>query len=164
MNKLLVIILSVIVGTVLLTGCVGDSNTQQTLDTEALAAQAVGQVGMPSVTNFAEMRQLKAIYELRDKNIPTYIYLEAMDGQLICLGTGFGYGLPLGVQYTPPTTGGSAPRPLREPNMLFMPDSAEATWYMMKNPKTGDPGIGYFEPRLIILPFELPCRHLRGEP
>ena len=60
---------------------------------EAIMKQAFNAVGMPAITNFAERRQLKQIFELRDQNVATYTYLVGMDGkvgQKLCNSVGFG--------------------------------------------------------------------------
>ena len=59
-----------------LAGCNNPSSDKvQRQQQEAIAMQATMSVGMPSITNFAEKRLLKDIYELRDKMQPTYTYL-----------------------------------------------------------------------------------------
>ena len=45
--------------------------------------------------------------------------------------------------------------PQADPNGLFMPNSADGTWLMMINPKTGDVHPTYCEPRVLVSAFPL---------
>jgi hypothetical protein len=45
--------------------------------------------------------------------------------------------------------------PQADPNGLFSPASAEGTWLMLVDPKTGDPRVVYIEPRLVVSPIPL---------
>lgn len=152
---------------VLLVGCGGvpTSDSTQAQQTEAQRQEAVNQVGMPAITNFAEMRMARDMCELRDNPQATYAYLESMDGSLRCLGEAFGYGLPYGAQFSNPDkiayvgTYGVATLPQAEPNGLFMPDNAAATWLMLKGPD-GKLYPVYVEPNVVVSPFPLPCKPL----
>jgi hypothetical protein len=118
-------------------------------------------VGMPAITNFAERRQLKQIFELRDQNVATYTYLVGLDGkvgQLLCNSVGFG--IPYATQYTSPqrlatTSVGATTLPQADPNTLFSPASAEGTWVLCVNPETNKPTPLYVEPKIIVSPFKL---------
>jgi hypothetical protein len=114
------------------------------------------------------MRMLKDLYELRDKQVATYIYLKDANGPLRCYGEGIGYGLPYAAQFTAPervVTGGysssawavTIPQP--EPNGLNMPASADATWYMLKGPD-GTVKPDYIEEKVIVSQFQKPCKPL----
>lgn len=129
---------------------------------EAIMKQAFNSVGMPAITNFAERRQLKQIFELRDQNVATYTYLVGMDGkvgQKLCNSVGFG--IPYATQYTSPqrlaTRGaeGITTVPQADPNTLFSPASAEGTWVLCLNPETNKPTPLYVEPKIIVSPFKL---------
>lgn len=144
---------------------VPSSDSTQADQTEAQRQEAVNEVGMPAITNFAEMRMARDMYELRDNPQATYAYLQAMDGGLRCLGEAFGYGLPYAAQFSNPdkiayaSSYGVVTLPQSEPNGLFMPDSAAATWIMLKGPD-GTLHPVYVEPNVVISPFPLPCKPL----
>lgn len=139
---------------------------------EAQAAsleQAHAQVGMPAISRFQEKKMMKDIYELRDKEIATHAYLvNEMRGCLVYLGAAIGYGLPYGTQYTSPTrwtylsmgagSGHYESVPQPEPNGLYVPETAEGTWLMLRDPNDpkGDVRPVYIEPRVIVSPFKLP--------
>lgn len=137
----------------------GGVDYQRAQEQEQQLQQGAAQVGMPAITNFQEMRIVKQLYELRDKEISTYAYLQAMDGSLRCLGDAIGYGVPYAAQFTNPQAPGAA-RPQAEPNGLFMPDSASATWIMLRDPETKKALPVYVEPNLIVSQFKLPCKPL----
>lgn len=140
-------------------------------------AQGDREVGMPAIVNWAEKRQVKDLYELRDKMVPTWAYVQGgLDGRLICLGRAVGYGIPYAVQYSNPqsyvyqrpvwegsasasettTVGrGAIQKPQPEPNGLYMPTDAEGTWVQMLNPDTQKVEPVYVEPRVTISPFRL---------
>jgi hypothetical protein len=128
---------------------------------EELSLQAITQVGMPAITNFAEKRMLKDIIELRDKMQPTYTYLageqQGVIGEKIC--DSLGYGISAATQYTNPqkiassAQGGFAILPQADPNGLFSPASTEGTWVMCKVPGSDKIAPQYIEPRVIVLTF-----------
>ena len=128
---------------------------------EAIMKQAFNSVGMPAITNFAERRQLKQIFELRDQNVATYTYLVGLDGkvgQKLCNSVGFG--IPYATQFTSPqrlatTNVGATTLPQADPNTLFSPPSAEGTWVLCVNPETNKPTPLYVEPKIIVSPFKL---------
>lgn len=128
---------------------------------ENLNLQSMNEVGMPAIKNFAERRQLKQIYELRDQNIPTYTYLVGLNGkvgQKLCDSVGFG--IPYSTEYTNPqrtTTvqGHVAVIPQADPNTLFSPSSASGTWVLCMNPQTHKAVPLYVEPHIIVSPFPL---------
>jgi hypothetical protein len=123
--------------------------------------QAHMQIGMPSTPGFQEKRMVKDLYELRDKAIATHAYImNDMQGCLVYLGPSVGYGLPYAVQFTSPTRpqrwGESHIQvPQTEPNGLFMPNNAEGTWIMLKDPDGPDTKPVYVEPRVVVSPFRL---------
>jgi hypothetical protein len=147
-------------------------DTKQNLD---LAEQAAVTVGVPAIQNFAEKRQLKALYELRDTaNLVTYTYYIDLNGKRhkVCPTTSIGFGIPYATQYTAPKSltmrkgiypGGNqtaewkyleADQP--EPNGLYMPSSADGTWVICLDPKTKQPAPTYVEPRIVVYLFEMP--------
>ena len=127
---------------------------------EKLSKESSMQVGMPAIVNFQEKRILKDIIELRDKQISTFTYILDMNGKLHRLCTSIGYGLPAATQFTNPQRKdggqyGNIALPQADPNGLFSPSSADGTWVMCLNPKTGKAAPVYAEPRIIVSPFEL---------
>jgi hypothetical protein len=151
--------IAILTSVFLLSGCAGEVDRQRSVQQEQSLAEGAAQVGSPAIVNFQEMRITKQLLELRDKEIATYAYLQAMDGSLRCLGEAVGYGVPYSAQFTNPenvTTG----KPQAEPNGLFMPDSADATWIMLRDPETKKVSPVYVEPNLIVSQFKMPCKSL----
>jgi len=160
-RNITVLTLGTVLGLVLV-GCdVKESSTQiERRKQEELTMQAVTQVGMPAITNFAEKRMFKDILELRDRSVPTTTYLVGMNNQLTKLCDSVGYGLPYATQYTNPQriadyTHGVVALPQADPNGLYSPASAEGTWVLCVDHKTGKPQPLYIEPRIIVSPFAL---------
>lgn len=135
--------------------------------------QAAIAVGMPAIQNFAEKRQLKAIYELRDTaNLVTYTYTLDLNGKRhkVCPTTSVGFGIPYATQYSAPKAP-SMGRPTypdgrqaewrsfdaeqAEPNALYMPSSAEGTWVICLHPVTKELAPTYVEPRVVVYLFEM---------
>ena len=155
-------ILALVAVTTLLTACdVKESSTQiERRKQEELTMQAVTQVGMPAITNFAEKRMMKDIIELRDQNVATTAYIVDMNGKLHKICTAVGYGLPYATQYTNPmrVSGdghGNVTVPQADPNGLYSPASADGTWVLCVDPKSGKPRPVFIEPRVIVSPFPL---------
>jgi len=131
---------------------------------EQMMQEANAQTGVPAINHFQERKLMKMILELRDQeNLVCYAYLFSdMTGKLVYLGKCIGYGLPYATQYTnPQKIANSAPNygyailPQADPNGLFMPPSADGTWIMLIDPKTGKPRPIYCEPKVIVSPFPL---------
>ena len=118
-------------------------------------------VGQPRIVNWTEARLMNRIYELRDQpNLATFTYRSDMDGQLHCVGRSIGYGLPYAAQRSNPEkiaylgSYGVSNLPQAEPNGLFMPDSAAATWVLLIAPE-GRPQPVYIEDEVTVSPFPL---------
>jgi|HubBroStandDraft_4_1064222.scaffolds.fasta_scaffold00019_92 hypothetical protein len=127
-------------------------------------AEADREVGFPAIVNWAEKRQVKDLYELRDKNVPTWTYMQGIDGRLICMGQSIGYGIPYAVQFSNPQMkvraglgqySGDMLMTQAEPNGLYMPADAEGTWVQMLDPTTQKVVPVYVEPRVTVSPFKL---------
>lgn len=146
-----------------ITSCNGgepSANEKQRRQTEKMTAEAEKRIGAPGITNFTERRFVKMLYELRDKEVTTYSYYLDMNGKKHFLCKSIGFGIPASVQFVNPEVikGGYESRvtiPQPEPNGLYMPDSLSATYVMCINPKTQKVAPVYFEPQLIVSPFEL---------
>lgn len=145
-------------------GCLEDntSNRRMAKNQEKIMQEADRQIGMPGIVNFQERKLMKEIFELRDQeNLICYAYtFSEMTGKKIFLGKCIGYGLPYATQFTNPeviaekSSWGIATLPQADPNGLFMPSSADATWLMLLD-KNGVPHPVYIEPKLIVSPFPL---------
>jgi hypothetical protein len=128
---------------------------------EELSLNAVHQVGMPAIVNFAEKRMMKDILELRDKNVATVTYLVGMNNQLTKVCDSIGYGLPYATQYTNPSRiaydsgHGSVTLPQADPNGLYSPASADGTWVLCVDHKDGKAKPVYIEPRILVSPFAI---------
>lgn len=160
--KNLILTLSLLVFVFPLTACFPDSaDTIQKKQTEQMVLQSVNQVGMPAIVNFQEKRMAKQIYEMRDTNISTHAYImNEMQGCLVYLGPSVGFGLPYATQYSNPMklagmVAESTAIPQPEPNGLFMPDSADASWILLKDPNGTEVKPVYVEPKLIVSPFKI---------
>jgi hypothetical protein len=137
--------------------------------TEDLHTEAWKQVGMPAVDNFQEMRILKQIIELRDRQLTTYTYTVDRDAELHFLCPSMGYGIPYSTQMTNPEKLVDAyrdekPIPQPEPNGLYMPNSVSATWVLCQNPQTDGVAPVYSEPKLLVSPFPLEYDHRYADP
>jgi hypothetical protein len=127
---------------------------------EEMSLQAVQQVGMPAIVNFAEKRMFKDILEKRDQMTPTYTYIVDMNGRFHKVCDSLGYGLPYATQYTNPQrvysdTHGYGTLPQADPNGLYSPASADGTWVMCLNPKTKKAEPQYIEPRIVTMTYPL---------
>lgn len=128
---------------------------------ERITQEAQQQVGLPRVANFTEKKLATKIMEMRDDpNLLTYAYLQGIDGKLRCFGKGIGFGIPYAVQLTNPQRALSSYHDTAvidqaDPNGLFMPGGADATWYMLIDPKTGKATPTYVEPHLTVATFPL---------
>ena len=162
MNRAL---LTVLLAATALTGCdepVPSSDKKMNLAQEQMASEAVMQVGMPAIVNFQEKRMAKSILEARDRTIATTTYIVAENsGQLFKLCDSVGYGLPYSTQFTNPMkTISSYDRwavaiPQADPNGLFSPSAADATWIFCLDPETKKDKPVYVEPRVIVSPFPI---------
>jgi len=157
-------ILALVAVATLLTACDPGSPTSTQIERrkqEELSLQAVQQVGMPAITNFAEKRMMKDIMELRDRNVATTTYLVGMNNQLTKVCNSIGYGLPYATQYTNPSRvvydqgHGGQVIPQADPNGLYSPASADGTWVLCVDKKDGKAKPVFIEPRIIVSPIEL---------
>ena len=130
---------------------------------EKLMQEANSQTGMPAIKNFQERKLMKMILELRDQeNLICYAYIiPEMTGKPVFLGKCIGYGLPYATQYTNPEkveqsySQSYGTLPQADPNGLFMPSQADATWLMLIDPSTNEARPVYIESRILVSPFKL---------
>lgn len=140
------------------------SDEIQSSEQEKLAKQAYDQAGLPNVDNFTQKKQAKMIIEKCDQaGLIRYAYTKCeMTGKFRFISKCIGYGLPYATQYTNPmkvydsySQGGFDIRPQADPNGLFMPGSASATWLLFVDSETGDIEPAYFEDNMNVLPKPL---------
>ena len=157
-------LIALILSTIALTGCMEDRQTSDSIQREKqeqLSLQATQSVGKPAITNFAEKRMAKDIMELRDQNVATITYLVDMNNKLRKLCNSVGFGLPYATQFTNPqrlvsnSHGSMVTLPQADPNGLFSPGSADATWVFCVNPETKKATPMYVEPKIIVSTFAL---------
>lgn len=169
--KMFILIRVAILGISLLGGCRESSDEKQQAAQEQMLMEATSQTGMPAITNFRERKIVKDLLELRDKEgLVTWTYLwTPFHGKFVLLGKSIGYGIPYATQYTNPqkiehSTGHYGIIPQADPNGLFSPSSAEGTWILMVNPRSGKAEPVYMEERISVFPFALPESMLLAGP
>ena len=143
-----------------LSACDETSTGKERRVQEELSKQGVETVGFPAIVNFAEKRMMKDIIELRDQNVATTVYITDMNGRLHKVCNAVGYGLPYATQYTNPMRisgdgHGYVTLPQADPNGLYSPASADGTWVLCVDTKSGKPKPVYIEPRVIVSPIPL---------
>lgn len=148
-----------------------------------LTQERVSKVGMPGIKNFRQAKAMKAIQELCDEEIVTFTYIEnliptivhgrtALGGKFTYLGETITYPLPYAAQFTAPESMqtfnlgkqaglgdkryGVERLPQADPDGLFKPSSAEATWVLLKDPSSSKVAPVYMEPKIATFPFKLP--------
>ena len=142
-----------------------DSDSIQRKQQEKTLQEGTAQTGMPAIKNFRERKILKDIYELRDQaGLVTYTYLwSEVSGKKVFLCNSIGYPISAATQYTSPQkdiyygtdSAQHLAMPQADPNGLFSPASAEATWVLCKDPNGDSVKPIYVEPRVISSPFKL---------
>jgi hypothetical protein len=182
MKKLTVLLLILVAGLFLFTGCEemeGNTTVEQKEKeyTEQVQEEMDRQIGQPLIDDFFEKKMFKKIYELRDNSeLVCYAYRTNLEGKLIYIGKTIGYGLPYSIQYTSPEKivdykdidngdgfdwgdgWGDVKMPQAEPNGLYMPEGLSATWLIMINEETGELKPAYYEPNIIVTQTKKPRR------
>jgi|WetSurMetagenome_2_1015567.scaffolds.fasta_scaffold80519_5 hypothetical protein len=169
MRKRIIVGILLVILVCLTAGCGGTSS--QKVDTDVIQQQTQeqilndqnNQIGLPNIKNYTEKKMAKEIMELRDNaELICYAYTKnEYTGKYVFEGKCMGFGLPYSAQYTNPqkvntVEGGEygALNPYTiaqaDPNGLFMPDSANATWLMMINESTGKREAAYYEVNVIV--------------
>ena len=157
-----------IMSTFLFIGCLDIKPKADEIDAEKQEQslrEAQSEIGLPAISHYQEKKDLKTIYELRDRaDLINYCYLfSEQTGKAIYVGKCIGYGIPYSTQYSNPSKiidelhDGlhDVVIPQAEPNGLFMPATADGTWVMMLS-ENGDIKVAYYEPRIIITPIPIP--------
>jgi hypothetical protein len=142
------------------------TDAKMSVTQETLYAEALREVGFPATPNHTQLKELKMIYELCDKNnLINYFYLKnEFTGKMIYIGKCLGYGIPYATQYSNPLRvahsgetpyQGNITLPQPEPDFTFKPADARGTWVLMFD-DNNQPQVTYWEPDVIVLPFKLP--------
>jgi hypothetical protein len=155
-------------------GCVDTTSTVDQVDRqqqEQQLQQAQAQTGLPNLVNYTEKKLAKLLVELRDEQVPTYTYISNQTG-LYFVCNSIGYGIPYATQVTNPekvidssrytSSGWGVTIPQAEPNGLFMPASADASWAICDDGKGGIAPI-YVEAHLVVSPFKLNATGVWGQ-
>jgi hypothetical protein len=94
-----------------------------------------------------------------------------LGGKFTFVGESVGFPIPYATQFTAPESMqtynienrkggerhyGAARLPQADPNGLYKPASAEATWVLMKDPNSDKVAPVYMEPKLACYPYKLP--------
>lgn len=147
----------------MLSGCYEENAEQkQSNQTKQLLSIADQQIGMPAINKFSEKKMAKDMLELRDKSVPTFTYISNdIKGCLMYLGNSIGYGIPYSTQFTNPMklvselNSQSSTIPQAEPNGLYMPENASATWVMLYDEKSKTIHPTYIEQNVLVTPARL---------
>lgn len=137
-KKVVTILLTAAIVCGVLVGCETDSQDKEKAYTEQVKSQSLEAVGLPNISNYFEMSQLKNIYELRDNpDLICYWYTKnQMTGKWVYEGKCIGYGIPYGASITAPEQlagnyNDSSVIPLSEPNGLYTNRvTSPATWIL----------------------------------
>ena len=147
----------------LLTGCFESSSDRVQQDQqERILMEGTQQIGMPAIKNFRERRLLKDIIELRDQDgltTFTYVFSQGL-GKFVFFCDSIGYGIPAATQFTNPQkvtsyAGHPVVLPQADPNGLFSPASADATWVMCLDPVRKKAMPQYIEDKITVTTFKL---------
>lgn len=131
------IIAATLIGMV--SGCEASISTEEKEYTEKIKSESLDAVGLPNISNYFEMSQLKNIYELRDNpDLICHWYTKnQMSGKWVYEGKCIGYGIPYGSSITSPdvgeyySNGASLVTSQAEPNGLYTNGlSTSATWIL----------------------------------
>jgi predicted small lipoprotein YifL len=153
-----------------LTAITGCGNSLANVDVDKLESaqqeqqlrQAQSQTGLPNIVNYTEKKLAKLLVELRDEQVPTYSYISNQTG-LYFICNSVGYGIPYATQVTNPeklqeggytSSAWGTTIPQAEPNGLFMPSAADASWTICSDGK-GNIVPVYVEASLVVSPFKL---------
>jgi hypothetical protein len=172
MKKNIFFMLLIVLVAFLISGCYEETKSSDKIQQdqqEQILKEATASTGMPNIKNFREKKFAKMLLELRDQEgVATYAYLYCeFTGKFTYLGECIGYGLPYAAQYTSPNKIELNERrtayeyfvmPQADPNGLFSPASADATWIMLIDEKTGEAYPSYIESKVSIYRKKLPAR------
>lgn len=153
-KKALILFALVVLSFTAIAGCSSGSSREEKEYTEKIKSESLDAVGLPNISNYFEMSQLKNIYELRDNpDLICYWYTKnQMSGKWVYEGKCIGYGIPYGASITSPEKytyeGGTLP--LAEPNGLYLNGlSTSATWILSID-KKGNTKPTYVESEITV--------------
>jgi len=164
MKKIIGLLLAIIIMGITFAGC----DDMQTVDQkqedqqEKMLKDMNNQIGLPDIKEWTEKKSMKRIIEARDDSkLICYVYTKnTMSGKYDFEGKSIGYPIPYATQYTNPEryemNGTTLPQ--ADPNGLFSPSSADATWVMMINEDTGKTEVQYYEDKLNVTQTKKPIR------
>ncbi|MHB1952348.1 MAG: hypothetical protein ACYCOU_01250 [Sulfobacillus sp.] len=163
MKSLTIMGLLATTGLIFLAACSGPPSGNHLINQQQrnVDKQAALTVGFPNITNFAEKRELKLIYELRDHMFPTITYLKGFHGHLHKMCDSIGYGIPYSTQYSNPLRvhdnldQHQAVLPQADPNGLYSAPESAATWVLCYDPQTKQVEPVYAEPDVVVSQFPL---------
>lgn len=162
MKKIILILCSVVLMAICLTGCELDNADKEKTYTEDLMKQMTDEIGMPEITNFYEKKMAKEILEVRDDtDLICYAYtMSEQTGKYIYLGKCKGYGLPYSTQYTNPEVYERYGVTIKQadPNGLYSGEGLSSTWLYLIDEETGESNITYIESEITVLQSKLPAR------
>ncbi len=146
-----------------LTGCevIEDTSDKESNYTEMVKQQSLDMVGLPDVSNFFEMSQLKEIYEMRDDpNLICYWYTKnQMTGKWVYEGTCIGYGIPYGASITNPEFReygtSSVTLPQAEPNGLYTNTVTSSATWVLTTDADGNIEPTYVEQEISVRPTKI---------
>lgn len=139
------------------------TDQKQAAAQEAITQNLSDMVGMPNIKNGRERRMMKEILEARDNaSFATYTYVYSENtGKFTFICHSVGFPIPYATQFTSPSkevwhsNNTYTVVPQSDPNGMFMPAGADATFVMCQHPKTGKLVPVYSEPKFFTPPFEL---------
>lgn len=164
MSKRTTVLFGLLIAGGLVAGCSTQTSGigQQQAAQSQIEVQSNAAVGMPAITNFTEKKDLKMIYELRDKaNLVTYMYTQALNGKWVYQGQAVGFPIPYSTEYTNPMMYDSNASngnyavilPQADPNGLYSSQNTQADWIMREGPHGLYPA--YIEPNVYVTPVKI---------
>lgn len=154
------LVLFVLAFAVLLSGCgtAGEQAVREEARQQGAGVLAIVQnQPVPDLGGWSFEREVVIQTTLaRNRTVATYTYLMTLDGKIIEICASIGYPIPYSTQITNPEqavyTSLSLPQP--EPNSLYSPENAEATYVQCSN-SDGTVAPVYMEPRVFALPYRI---------
>lgn len=169
MKKIIGLMLVLVMVCGLMVGCeeTSDTTSEESAYTEQIKQQSLDIVGLPDVSNFFEMAQLKEIYEMRDNpKLICYWYTKnEYSGKWIYQGTCIGYGIPYGASITNPeqtnrsySQGGFEILPQAEPNGLYTNTVTSSATWILTTDKDGNIKPTYVESEITVVQVKMDAR------
>lgn len=157
----------IILAAILLVGCgTANSNVIETRQQDAGTIAIVQNQPVPDIGGYSFERQIVIeTFIARNNTIATYSYLMTLDGRIIEICPSIGYPIPYSTQVTSPEKlANNNPQhlpsydasviPQSEPNGLYAPDNAAATFVQCVN-ADGSVSPAYIEQDVMAFPFRI---------